>query len=357
VLAALGEPAGRDDARGIAELLRAGTRNGARPRRLLLASPGGPLRRGSGLGIARRAAGPEGRAAGAASLRLLDDGSFTLAAGPSTAGGTDEAAYAEAAAAILGVPPRRVVCAATDTDSAPFESGDAAPAYFAAGRAVEEAARLARERIRDAGAALMGVPAAEATLADGLVRGPGGREVSFAEIGAAALRAGQPLAVTAAPAPAATPASLAVAFAEVEVDVETGVVRVTRLAATVAGGPFADERPPQAQVEGALADAVEQAFAGGLAFDDEGRPLVRSLRRWPLVAAMDMPSLSVTFLPAGDPLSRFGATALGEAAARAALAAIANAVAHAVGARVRDLPLTPGRVLEALSARARRAFE
>jgi CO/xanthine dehydrogenase Mo-binding subunit len=81
---------------------------------------------------------------------------------------------------------------------------------------------------------------------------------------------------------------------------------------------------------------------------------VRSLRRWPLVAAMDMPSLSVTFLPGGDPLSRFGAAALGEAAARAALAAIANAVAHAVGARVRDLPLTPGRVLDALWARARR---
>ena len=354
VLAALGEAAGRDDARPVAELLRVGARNGGRPRRLRLSSPGGPLRRGGGLGVARRAPGPEGRAGGAASLRLLDDGSFTLAAGPSTAGGTDEAAYAEAAAAILGVPPRRVVCAATDTDSAPFESGDAAPAYFAAGRAVEEAARLARERIRDAGAGLLGVPVTEAVLADGLVRDAGGREVSFAHIGAAALRAGHPLAVTAAPPPASTPPSLAAAFAEVEVDAEIGIVRVTRLAAVLAGGPFADERSPEAQVEGALADAVEQALAGGLAFDDEGRPLVRSLRGWPLVTALDVPPLSVTFLPAGDLLSRFGAAALGEAAARAALAAIANAVAQATGARVRDLPLSPGRVLEALSAGIRR---
>ena len=138
-LEALGEPAGRDDARAIAELLRAGARDGGRPRRWRPSSAGGPLRHGSGVGIARRAAGPEGGAGAAASLRLLDDGSFTLAAGPSAAGGTDEAAYAEAAAAILGVPPHRVVCAAADTDSAPFESGDAAPAYFSAGRAVEEA--------------------------------------------------------------------------------------------------------------------------------------------------------------------------------------------------------------------------
>jgi putative selenate reductase molybdopterin-binding subunit len=355
-LAALGEFPGADDARPIAELLRGGAGNVSRPHRLHLSSRGGPLRRGSGLGIARRAVGPEGqgRAGGAASLRLLDDGSFTLAAGPSAGGGTDEAAYVEAAAAILGVSPRRVVPAATDTDSAPFEPGDVAPAYFAAGRAVEEAARLARERIRDAGAVLLGVPAAEATLADGLVRDAARREVSFADIGSAALRAGQPLVVTAAPAPAATPPSLAAAFAEVEVDAETGIVRVTRLAAALAGGPFADRRSPEAQVEGALADALEQALAGGLAFDEEGHPLVRSLRRWPLVAATDVPPLSVTFLPAGDAPSRFGAAALGEAAGRAALAAIANAVAQATGARVGELPLSPGRVLEAVSAGSRR---
>ena len=59
-----------------------------------------------------------------------------------------------------GSPPRRVVCAATDTDSAPFESSDAAPAASSAGRAVEEAARQVRERIREAGALLLGVPAA-----------------------------------------------------------------------------------------------------------------------------------------------------------------------------------------------------
>ena len=353
-LAALGEPAGRDDARPIAQLLHAGTRNGGGPRPVRLSSPDGPLERASGLGVARRAAGPEGGAGGSASLRLLDDGSFTLAAGLSTVGGSDEAVYAEAAAAILGVSPRRVVCAATDTDSAPFEPGDAPLAYFGAGCAVEEAARLARERIRDAGAALLGVGAAEATLADGLVRDSRGREVSFAEIGAAALRAGQPVAVTAAPAPASTPPSLAAAFAEVEVDAETGIVRVSRLAAALAAGPFADERSPRAQVEGALADALEQALAGGLAFDAEGRPLFRSMRRWPLVAAADVPPLSVTFLPAGDPLSRFGAAALGEAAARAALAAIANAVARATGGHVRELPLTPGRVLEAVSAGGRR---
>jgi CO/xanthine dehydrogenase Mo-binding subunit len=103
-----------------------------------------------------------------------------------------------------------------------------------------------------------------------------------------------------------------------------------------------------------LADAFEQALAGGLAFDAEGRPLVWSLRRWPLVTALEVPPLSVTFLPAGDSLSRFGAAALGEAAARAALAAIVNAASQAAGSRLRELPLSPARILEGVAARPRR---
>ncbi|HEX9189066.1 MAG TPA: molybdopterin cofactor-binding domain-containing protein [Vicinamibacteria bacterium] len=361
-LLALGEPPGRDDARPFGELLQAG-----RPRRAV-PSASGPVRAGRGIGLARRAPGVEGRAEAAAALRLLDDGSFTLAAGPSAAAGADEAAYAEAAAEILGVSSRRVVCAATDTDSAPFESSDAAPAAASAGRAVEEAARQVRERIREAGALLLGVPTAEATVVDGRVRATAsahpaseGRtldgEVTFAAVGAAALRAGQPIGATAAPAPASAPPGLAAARAEVEVDVETGIVRVLHLAAAVAGGPFPDPRPVEGQVEGALALAVEQALAGGQTFDAEGRPLVRSLRRWPLVAAIDVPPLSVVFVPSGDPLSRFGAGALSEAAGRAAVAAIAHAVAEAAGAPVRTLPLAPPRVLEALAGRTGRSGE
>ena len=338
-LEALGELRGRDDVRAIAELLRAGARDGGRTQRWRPSSAGDPFRHGRGIGIARRATGPEGGACAAASLRLLDDGSFALAASPSAAGGTDEASYTEAAAAILGVPPHRVVCAAADTDSAPFEPGDTAPAYFSAGRAVEDAARLARERIREAGAALLGAPTAEVTVSDGHVGDAAGRAVSFAEIGAAGLRTGHPLTVTATPALATTPPSLAAALAEVDVDAETGVVRVTRLATTLAGGPFADARPPEGQAQGALADALEQALAGGLPFDAEGRPRVRSLRRFALVAAVDVPSLSVTFLPGVIPCPDSGPWPSGRAAARAALAAIVNAVSRAAGTRLREAPL------------------
>jgi CO/xanthine dehydrogenase Mo-binding subunit len=59
-----------------------------------------------------------------------------------------------------------------------------------------------------------------------------------------------------------------------------------------------------------------------------------------------MPPLKVAFLPAEETSTRFGAVALGETAGRAALAAIACAVARATGGRVRCLPLDPGAVLD-----------
>jgi putative selenate reductase molybdopterin-binding subunit len=333
-LEALGETAGGDDARQLAELLRA-----LRP-----AGPGedsvgeaGPLRHGRGVAVARRAdaAGPSG----AATLRLLDDGSFTLAAGPTATGSADERLYADAAAAILGVPARRVVCAASDTDSAPYLTGDDAPASSAAGRAVEQAATLARDLILAAGARLLGVSPDRAVLADGRVREPSGRAVGFAEIGKAALSAGEPIDATARPAGGPVRHSLAAALAEVEVDRETGQVHARRLQAVVAAGPFEDARPAAAQLEGALADAFEQALVAGSGAPD---PL-------PAVAATDVPPLVVSFVPSGDPLSRFGTAAHAEAASRAALAALANAIARAADARPRALPLDPARLLAAIT--------
>jgi putative selenate reductase molybdopterin-binding subunit len=326
-LADLGEPQGRDDARAVAELLQELPPADPDAGGIM---PAGPLRSGRGLAVARRAEAAHGQT-GAAALRLLDDGSFTLAAGPSATGSADELLYADAAAAILGVPARRVVCAAPDTDSAPYLTGDDAPASSAAGRAVEQVATLARDRIRAAGASLLGVPTSQATLADGRVCEPSGRAVSFAEIGAMALRAGEPLAATATPANAPVPHSLAAALAEVEVDVETGGVVVRRLSAVVAAGPFEDTRPAVAQVEGGLVAALEQTLASGAC-----------------AAPCDVPPLAVSFVPSGDALSRFGTAAHAEAASRAATAALANAIARAISVRPRALPLDPPRLLAAI---------
>jgi putative selenate reductase molybdopterin-binding subunit len=353
-LAALGEAASTDGARGLVPLLGS-SRVAPRPRRTTpsASAPDSALRLATGVAVARRAASASAAAGSAAALRLLEDGSFALATGTAAGGGADETLFAETAAAILTVPPSQVVGAATDTDSAAFDAGDPSPAAFVTRRAVEDTARTTLARIREAGARLLGADAAQVAVEAGRVSGPEGRSLSFAEIGRAALRAGEPVVVTTAPGTGAWPPSLAAAEADVQVDVETGVVRVTRLAAAVEGGPFADTSAVLAEVEGALAGAVEMALAAGLPFDAAGRPLLRDVRSYPLLAAPDVPPLAVTFAPSGEADALGGGAALADAAGRAALAAIVNAVARATGGRPRELPLSPPRVLDATAARAR----
>ena len=356
LLADLGEAAGTDGARGLVPLL--GSSRGAPPRARRTAPPAVPVsdparRSATGVGVARRAASASAAAGSAAALRLLEDGSFALVTGTAAGGGADETLFAETAAAILTVPPSHVVSAAADTDSAAFDAGDPSPAVFVTRRAVEDTARAALARIREAGARLLGADAAQVAVAAGRVSGPGGRSVSFAEIGRAALRTGEPVVVTTAPGTGAWPPSLAAVEADVEVDAETGVVRVTRLAAAVEGGPFADTSAVLAEVEGALAGAVELALAAGLPFDAAGRPLARDVRSYPLLAAPDVPPIAVTFAPSGEADALGGGAALADAAGRAALAAIVNAVSRATGGRPRELPLSPPRVLDASDARGR----
>ncbi|MFN8094303.1 MAG: molybdopterin cofactor-binding domain-containing protein [Vicinamibacteria bacterium] len=284
-LAGLGEVAGRDDARGLDRLLP----SGPPPAR---ARTAGAPRGATGLAAARRTAGAAASSGAAASLRLLEDGSFALATRRGRGRGRRRGAARAAAAAILTVREANVVSTAADTDSAAFDSGDPAPAAFVIRRAVEEAARTALERIREAGARLLGAAVADTRVEAGRVRDAAGRGIGFDEIGRAALRAGEPLAVSAAPGSAAWPPSLAVVEAEVEVDAETGVVRVARLSATVEGGPFADGAGVLAEIEGALAAAVEQALAAGqpdLSAVAGHAPGLARCRTYPMIAPGDVP--------------------------------------------------------------------
>jgi CO/xanthine dehydrogenase Mo-binding subunit len=75
------------------------------------------------------------------------------------------------------------------------------------------------------------------------------------------------------------------------------------------------------------------------------------------MTAADMPDIDIHLIETDDPEGPFGAKGIGEAGAICAPAAIANAVADAIGVRVTDLPITPEKVLRALKERERRKTE
>jgi putative selenate reductase molybdopterin-binding subunit len=86
--------------------------------------------------------------------------------------------------------------------------------------------------------------------------------------------------------------------------------------------------------------------------DAKGRLQFRSFRDYTIAAASDVPELVTILVPTHEPTGPFGAKAIAEIPINGPAPAIANAVFHATGARIREIPLTPERVLMALQAQS-----
>ena len=134
----------------------------------------------------------------------------------------------------------------------------------------------------------------------------------------------------------------------VEVDVETGLVRVLKLVEAVDCGQVVNPSMAEGQVEGAAVQSLGYAVFERMPFDAEGRMQFRSFREYTLATATDVPEIVTILVPTHEPTGPFGAKAVAEIPINGPAPAIANAVFHATGARIRELPLTPDRVLRAL---------
>ncbi|MFE1349978.1 xanthine dehydrogenase family protein molybdopterin-binding subunit, partial [Streptomyces sp. NPDC058757] len=136
-------------------------------------------------------------------------------------------------------------------------------------------------------------------------------------------------------------------FAEVEVDTATGEVRVSRLLGVFAAGRILNPRTARSQFIGGMTMGIGMALTEGSTLDREfGGFVERDLASYHVPVSADVPSLEAHWLDEDDPhLNPMGSKGIGEIGIVGTAAALANAVHHAVGVRLRDLPLTPDRLL------------
>jgi len=132
------------------------------------------------------------------------------------------------------------------------------------------------------------------------------------------------------------------------VDVETGLVRVLKVVEAVDCGQVVNPAMAEGQVEGAAVQSIGYGLYERMPADAEGRMQFRSFRDYSIATARDVPEIVTILVPTHEPTGPFGAKAIAEIPINGPAPAIANAVFHATGARVRVLPLTPDRVLQAL---------
>ncbi len=284
------------------------------------------------------------------------EGMATFAASAQAIGTGTSTAMTQIAAVGMGLPMARVRFALGDSGLPEAPVAGASQTTASVGSAVAEAAVRLRECVlelanRDAGSPLQGVAVEAMRMEGGRVMGPGGREERLEAL--LARNAGAELTVTAASKldeerkKAYTFHSFGAHFCEVEVDQEFGETRVKRWVAVLDAGRVLNRMGARSQVLGGVIFGIGMALLEQTVYDPRtGVPLNANLAEYLVPTCADAPEIDVQFVEQPDELfDPLGNRGLGELGMTGVPAAVANAVFHATGTRVRDLPLTPERVM------------
>lgn len=338
---------------GIAECVDIGAKaTDYRAKREKYKNQSGPIRKGIGFAISMHGSGIADLDMASATLKMNDDGSFNLMIGATDLGTGSDTILGQIAAEELGIPLDDIIVYSSDTDFTPFDKGAyASSTTYISGYAVLKAAKLIKEQLQEQAALMLELPkGTQFTVKDRKVTAADGRSVSLNDIGLSSLHMQnqhQIIASASHTSPMSPPPTSA-QFAEIEVNIETGEIKVERLLMLVDCGRVINPITAAGQVEGGMSQGLGFALTEEMLFDEKGQPLNPSLVKYHVPKAAEMPIMDVIFVQTDEPSGPYGAKSVSEIAIDGVAPAMANALHNATGVWIRELPLTPERVLKGL---------
>ena len=329
-------------------------------------------KRGVGVAVMSHVSGLMGTAA---SLQLRTDGSVALSTGCVDLGQGADTVMVQICADALKIPVEQVSYAPQDSDSSPYNWKTAGSrSTYMTGRAVAVATVEMRDLMFKRAAELIECAAADLELKPGAVVGVKGvpMDVSFRQIALHSLfKSGGPIAASHGfvfDGPEFDPKRAAVhqlAFAnlgvytfgahcvEVDVDEGTGRVEVRRAWCAHDVGRAINPGSCESQIQGGFVQGMGYALTEAMHWNAEGWLTTVTLADYKIPGILDAPAeIHPIVLEDPDPTHPVGAKGIGEPSLVGAAPAIANAIRQAVGVRIRQIPMTPERVLAAMDAAA-----
>jgi len=136
-------------------------------------------------------------------------------------------------------------------------------------------------------------------------------------------------------------------FVDLEVDMPLGKVKINNIINVHDSGTLLNPKLAEAQVHGGMSMGIGYALTEELLYNEKGRPLNANLLDFKIPTAMDCPDYHVEFLEMDDPMGPYGNKALGEPPAIPVAPAIRNAILHATGVSMKEIPMTQQKLVAA----------
>ena len=305
-----------------------------------------------------------------ATVKLNEDGTLgVITAATDNGSGAVTTGIRQIAAEGLGLPVDRVVVTMPDTDTAGYDAGSqGSRTTHVVGRAVRDATAQVRQKILEVASSMLEASADDLIIEDGNVQvvGVPTSFVTLADVAMTATFTDGPIAAAASyktPPPEHNPTCASgmllptwptptyhLHIAEVEVDPVTGQVTVLRYLVAQEVGGVINPNSITGQIQGGVTQGLGYALWERLEIDD-GRYRQRTWETYGLPLAVDVPDVEIELMTHAAEAGPYGAKGVAEPPVVPVGAAIANAVADAIGAPIDRLPITPEVVLDALERR------
>ncbi len=325
-------------------------------------------KRGIGIGIAADVMGSKmykSHESAGAIVKVEEDGSVYLFTGAADTGQGSNTALSQIAAHELGVSYSRIKCKAGDTEITPFDTGSfASRVTFISGNAALLGGRDAKMQILEIVAKDKGLNIADLDIkAEQVIFKADGRKLMSFDKALElcySFNYGKQIIGRGSYNPKTTPIDFRTGegnvsgsygfeaqIAEVEVDTDTGEVKLLELWDAHDIGKAINPQSVEAQIEGSLAMGIGYTFYEDLRFKN-GRVLNPNFAGYRVPRSIGIPKMNSILVETDEKEGPFGAKGMGEASLLPTSAAIANAVYDAIGVRIKELPITPDKIIKAL---------
>lgn len=285
-----------------------------------------------------------------ATMSLHEDGTVVLRTAITDHGAGSNTLMKIIAAEVLQIPPAKILFIHSDTFAGEYDTGASASRNtWTGGEAVRIASDMMREELTELAAEMLGVSKGKVKLKNGIYSSKD-KSVSMREIAWYAMSSkGRKVIVSHCHSSPHNAGSYGAHFAHVQVDKQTGQVKVLDYTAVCDVGRALLPMLLEGQIEGAIAMGIGMALFEELELNKDGIPVNANLRKYRVPKAQDMPEeINIAFIEEGEHGGPFGGKSIGEASVVPVAPAIINAVNHALGTELCDLPLTTNKILRAL---------